>query len=169
METPNTALDQAVFFGDARTVEVLLLSDKVLPNLRDKDGMTALHRAVLAGHLAVVQVLLASGKVDLHLEDSKGQTALRLAVVSGQIEMVRLLSLSPQGLKTLGPSHGPAKNDDGKSAQEKRASTDAIGYMGLVKRPFKLSTRPGGCLFSAAEAESGAAACDESGNGFVLS
>ena len=77
--------------GQEAMVELLLATDKVELNSKDKRGHTPLCRAARNGHEAVVRLLLATGQVDIDAKDNSGQTALLWAAQNGNEAVVKLL------------------------------------------------------------------------------
>lgn len=74
-----TPLHAAAEYG--REKSVLLLLNKLKPNLRDCEGKTPLHYACSNGHLKVIDLLLAH-QGDLFIENNAGKSPLNLACLS---------------------------------------------------------------------------------------
>ncbi len=87
--SPNEALTNAAYDGDATKVKALLAKGANINN-KDKYGGTALMNASLKGHEAVVKVLLARG-AKLDLQSSDGWTALTMASKRGHEAIVKML------------------------------------------------------------------------------
>ena len=83
-------LHTAASIGDLQTLQKLLSSKQVDPNISDLRGRTAMHFACVHGREDVVRLLLSSG-ADVASRDVNGNAPLHLAVLSNRIECVRVL------------------------------------------------------------------------------
>jgi len=62
--------------GNKAIVKLLLDTDKVDVDVKDKDGRTPLWRAVENRHEAIVKLLLDTGKVDVNIKNKDSRTLL---------------------------------------------------------------------------------------------
>jgi len=85
----RSALHKAAFWGHAGTIEFLLSSCNLNPNVQDYNGDTALHDAARFGHAKCVELLLVG--TDRTLRNKEGKTALEVAQQYAQDQMVVLL------------------------------------------------------------------------------
>ena len=65
----QTPLSWAAEQGHEAVVKLLLETDKVKVDSKDKNGQTPLLRAARRGHEAVVKLLLKTGKVEVDSKD----------------------------------------------------------------------------------------------------
>jgi hypothetical protein len=87
----SAVLGSASENGQEAMVKLLLATDEVEVELKDKEGRTSLSRAAKNGHKAVVKLLLEAAKVDVNAKFKDGQTPLSLAAASGHKAVVKLL------------------------------------------------------------------------------
>jgi ankyrin repeat protein len=84
-------LAEAAACGNPGLTEMLLTTDGVDPDQKDKDGWSAVHLAAEQSHFEVVRMLLATGRVDVNAVSSYGTSSLHCAANGGNIDIVRLL------------------------------------------------------------------------------
>jgi ankyrin repeat protein len=72
-------------------VKLLLGTEGVDPDAKDKYGRTPLWRAAANGYEAVVKLLLSTEGVDLDTKDKYGRTPLWTATADGHEAVVKLL------------------------------------------------------------------------------
>ncbi|KAH7159349.1 hypothetical protein DER46DRAFT_702396, partial [Fusarium sp. MPI-SDFR-AT-0072] len=72
-------------------VELLLATDGVDVNSKDKDGQTPLSCAAINGHEVIVKLLLETEKVDVNSKDQNGWTPLVLTAIMGHEGIAKLL------------------------------------------------------------------------------
>jgi len=91
-EVPSgrTALHKAAFWGHDATVEYLLNTCHLNPNVHDRNGDTALHDAARFGHAKCVEMLMKVS--DTTIRNKDGRTAAEVAVQYSQDRIVSLLS-----------------------------------------------------------------------------
>ncbi len=77
--------------GQEAMVKLLLTTDKVELDPKDKEGQTPLHLAARNGHEAIVRLLLATGQVEANVKDEYGHTPLSWAAQNGHKAVVNLL------------------------------------------------------------------------------
>ncbi|KAM5342890.1 hypothetical protein ACJ41O_013856 [Fusarium nematophilum] len=87
----RTPLSWAAENGQEAVVKMLLDTDKVNVDLRDKYGRTPLSWAAQNGREAVVRLLLDTGKVDVDSRDNDDRTPLWWAAGNGREAVVRML------------------------------------------------------------------------------
>ncbi|SJL14241.1 uncharacterized protein ARMOST_17697 [Armillaria ostoyae] len=71
----QTPLFYAAVWSSAQLLEILLQSDQVNVNHKDRYGSTALMRAVASGHISNVKILLKHPGIDILARDNNGTTA----------------------------------------------------------------------------------------------
>jgi serine/threonine-protein phosphatase 6 regulatory ankyrin repeat subunit B len=96
----------------------LLLSEKAITSVKDKNSWTPLMYACQAGHKDIVQLLVASG-ANVNSKDNEDWTPLHLAAEAGRLEVMDLLIRSGAEVRArtalgLTPLHlAPIANRDG--------------------------------------------------------
>ncbi|EXM20360.1 hypothetical protein FOTG_11726 [Fusarium oxysporum f. sp. vasinfectum 25433] len=88
-------------------IKMLLTSEGVYVNPKDKDGRTPLSWAAGNGHESIVKMLLTTNEVDINSKDSDGHTPLWWAAVNGHEAIVKLLRVAENGsLDLINGEHG---------------------------------------------------------------
>jgi Ankyrin repeats (3 copies) len=105
-------LFQAIAGCDLATVKMLLLEEKMDPNVRDYTGRTPLHLAVTSSTVEVVQCLLDHGAY-LVPRLAAGETSMHLAAARGDVEIMKALD---------------EKSKRNKVEAEKRAREEVDGF-----------------------------------------
>jgi ankyrin repeat protein len=77
--------------GHDGVVELLLATEKVDTDSKDRTSRTPLSCAAAHGHKGIVKLLLVIEKVDADSKDERGRTPLSWAAVIGHKAVVRLL------------------------------------------------------------------------------
>jgi ankyrin repeat protein len=85
----NTALYQAVKFGNSKAVTALILVGAAL-NIKNEAGRTALYLAAMQGKLGIAQQLIAH-QAKLNISSLQGNTALHKAARYGHLDVVQAL------------------------------------------------------------------------------
>ncbi|RKL37838.1 hypothetical protein BFJ70_g6791 [Fusarium oxysporum] len=91
MDDGRALLSLAVKKGHEAIVKLLLASDRLDPDTKDKNERTPLSWAAEEGHEAIVKLLLASGRVNPNVKDQYGWTPLWHAATKGYEAIVKLL------------------------------------------------------------------------------
>jgi ankyrin repeat protein len=87
----SAVLGSASEDGQEAMVELLLATNKVELDWKDKGDQTPLHQAARNGHEAIVRLLLATGQVEVNAIDNSDQTALLCAAGNGHEAVIKLL------------------------------------------------------------------------------
>jgi len=87
---PSTAIINASYRGDIKTLREILAAGGVDRDVRDPMGATALHEAILQPDVMVVKLLLDYG-FDPNAKAKNGYTPLHWAVAANNINAARLL------------------------------------------------------------------------------
>ncbi|KAI9747798.1 MAG: hypothetical protein M4579_007384, partial [Chaenotheca gracillima] len=109
--------------ADFEAVMALLLStNEINVNARERNGRTALSWAAGNGYLARVKALLAIPGIDPNLKDNKGRTPLDWAKRNGHIKVIDFLRMKPipsDDEDELGVIHIEEIFPDGDSTEER--------------------------------------------------
>ncbi|TXC01070.1 hypothetical protein FocTR4_00009367 [Fusarium oxysporum f. sp. cubense] len=93
--------------GHDVVIKMLLTSDGVYVNPKDKDGRTPLSWAAGNGHESIVKMLLTTNEVNINSKDSDGHTPLWWAAVNGHEAIAKLLRVAETGcLDLINEEHG---------------------------------------------------------------
>jgi ankyrin repeat domain-containing protein 50 len=95
-ELRNMPRVSKVFHSAARAgldvmVQLLLQSDKINVNLKDRSDQAPLHNAAFYGHEKVAKLLLQSSTIDVNLQDTSDQAPLHNAAYNGHEKVAKLL------------------------------------------------------------------------------
>ncbi|RYN73204.1 hypothetical protein AA0117_g7987 [Alternaria alternata] len=93
----DTPLGAAVKINDKEMVELLLKSEGIDVNAKDKYGKSAIIVAVEGGYEDIVEVLLKSEGIDVNAKDKYGKSAIIVAVEGGYEDIVEVL-LKSEGI-----------------------------------------------------------------------
>jgi ankyrin repeat protein len=86
-----SALDLAELEGYEDIIKLLLSTDKVEFNAKEKEKLTPLLHAVWYGHWIAVDLLLSTDRVDPNAKDEMGLTPLMYAMFNGSEDIVKML------------------------------------------------------------------------------
>ncbi|KAF1957119.1 ankyrin [Byssothecium circinans] len=124
----RTLLWLAARGGYKIVVKLLLETDKVDVDPKDKNSQTPLSWTAKHGHEAIVKLLLGTGKADVHSKDKDGRTPLSWAAEGGHLAIVELL------LQEKANVNAPGAGYKGRTALQAAAGG---GHLAVVERLLK--------------------------------